>query len=159
MNNLLKALDCENEEVVINAFMDRYSVSSEEARDIFTETKKWLWLAAQNKSHNKGGLLIDKSLLVIDEMWHTFLLHSKIYYEYCFNKLKTLVHHVPTTQAEKIQIAYDLQNNPQKNELYENRIKNQYALIYDQLGPETLIKWYDTLANKYTPEHLQAIKK
>lgn len=156
MGNLLEALDCENEDIVIDAFMERYRVTKEEAQDIFTETKKWLWLAACNRERN---LIIDNSLLIIDEMWHNFLLHSKLYYEYCIKKLKKLVHHVPTTDKEKRQFKEEVKHNPTVALAQEKTIKNQYSLIYDQLGAKTLVKWYDTFANKYTPEYIESIKK
>lgn len=154
MCNLLEALDCENEEIVIAAFVERYDVSWEEAQDIFNETKKWLWLTSQAAETDNEKLIIDKPLTIIDEMWHNFILHTKQYYNYCMQKFKKIIHHVPTPPEEKISF---LENYDPV--VYEKMIKNQYSIIYDRLGPETLVKWYDTLANKYTPDYIQTVKK
>ncbi|UII30336.1 hypothetical protein LVD17_18760 [Fulvivirga ulvae] len=156
MKELLKQLDCEDEDKIIEAFMNRYDVSAEEAQDIFNETKKWLWLGANCKDLDTHALFIDDSLAIIDEMWHNFILHSKAYYNFCINKLKRMIHHEPTSHTEATKSNNQYNQDP---ESYEKLVKKQYSLIYDHLGKDTLIKWYDTLANKYTPEYIQSIKK
>ena len=59
-----KAVSYENPEVV-SRFVQLYDVSSEEAADVYVETRKWLWLASQVES---GALSITDPLLIIDEM-------------------------------------------------------------------------------------------
>ncbi|MTI19983.1 hypothetical protein E1176_03015 [Fulvivirga sp. RKSG066] len=151
-------LECEKEEAIIEGFMERYDVSKEEAEEIFEETKKWLWLAAQ--SDEESSVFIDKPLLIIDEMWHTFILHTKQYYNFCLRNFKKLVHHLPTPPSEKRKYQEEIEANPAQMLLkHEEKLKSQYSLIYDKLGPETLLKWYDTIAQKYTPEYINSIKK
>ena len=152
------ALDCEHETVVVEGFMERYDVSYEEAQDIFNETKKWLWLAAN--APDQINLFIDKPLQIIDEMWHTFILHTKAYYEFCFGHFKRFIHHNPTPKRKKEERRNAFLTDPDK-EMAEHQAKvaKQYEFIYDELGPETLIKWYDTMARRYTPEHIKSIRK
>jgi len=151
-------LECEKEDIIIEGFMERYSVSEDEAKEIFEETKKWLWLASQSNSNE--ALFIDKPLLIIDEMWHTFILHTKQYYSFCLSNFKKLIHHLPTPPSEKVNHQKALEENPSEMiKRHEERLKKQYSLIYDKLGPETLLKWYDTIAQKYTPEYIKSIKK
>ena len=150
----------ENDKLVVESFTDRFDVSMEEASDIFEETKKWLWLSAQAEKKGQGGLFIDKPLLVIDEMWHVFILHSRLYYNFCFKYFDTYIHHTPTSKKEKHKGPLDFVNNPLKSaEEYEAQLKAQYELIYDELGPETLVKWYHTLAKKYTPSYMSSIRR
>lgn len=165
MINILSQLDrateleCENEKEIIYAFMERYDVTFKEAQEIFNETKKWLWLAS--KSNEQGEVLfIDKPLLIIDEMWHTFILHTKQYYQFCISNFKKFIHHTPTPVHKKKQLEINQKLNPSDTiKKHENQIKKQYELIYDNLGPETLLKWYDTMAQKYTPDYIHTIKK
>ncbi|GAA0891142.1 hypothetical protein GCM10009122_08210 [Fulvivirga kasyanovii] len=156
MCKLSEALDCEYEEIVITAFTERYNVTLEEAQEIFNETKKWLWLAANDPGNNQEYLFIDTPLTIIDEMWHNFLLHTKLYYDYCMKKFNKLIHHIPSSHVEKAENNNYFEQRPME---YEAMVKNQYETIYEQLGSETLIKWYDTMASKYTPEYIQYIKK
>ncbi|UII20628.1 hypothetical protein [Fulvivirga ligni] len=150
MKTLEKALDCEDEKVILEGFMKRYDVSYPEAQDIFNETKKWLWLASKSAEDQNFSLFIDQPLTIIDEMWHTFILYTRAYYKYCFNKFNRLIHHDPASESEN-----QLTNNIDPKTLLET----QYNLIYDYLGRETLIKWYDTLPSKYTLEYIKSIKK
>lgn len=166
MSNLLdtldgyETLDFEQEEVIIEGFMERYRVDYNEAKDIFEETKKWLWLASKSGESDEFSLFIDRQLLVIDEMWHNFILHTKHYYRFCLDNFNKIIHHNPTPKREKDRQkdAFDLDPERILTE-QERKFKEQYSLIYDHLGPETLLKWYDTMANKYTPEYLNSIKK
>ena len=153
-------LECENEQLVIEGFMDRYDVTQSEANDIFHETKKWLWLASKAQLIGHGGLFIDKPLLIIDEMWHTFILHTRLYYQFCIKNFKEVVHHIPTSRQDKLaaQKARELQPEIEA-EKHEAKLRKQYSLIYDELGPDTLVKWYNTMANKYTPEYIKSIRK
>lgn len=165
MENLLSQLDrveelhCEDEIQIIEAFMERYEVSKSEAEEIFTETKKWLWLASKNNDHEEV-LFIDRPLVIIDEMWHNFILHTRQYYNFCIKNFKKLIHHSPTPVREKRKLEEQMLNHPTSIiKEHEEKVKKQYSLIYDNLGPETLLKWYDTMAQKYTPEYIQLIKK
>jgi hypothetical protein len=153
----ISSLECENEENIILGFMERYSVSQDEAKDIFIETKKWLYLASQTEDE---GIFIDKPLQIIDEMWHTFILHTKQYYNFCFSNFKKLIHHLPTPPRDKEAQELAFEANPERaNKEHEYKVKKQFSLIYDHLGAETLLKWYETLPQKYTPDYIQSIKK
>jgi len=153
----IETLACEDEQRIIECFVDRYDVTLEEATEIFKETKKWLWLAAQNEDES---MFIDRPLLILDEMWHTFILHTRQYYNFCINNFKKLVHHNPTPPSEKKVLEKELKDNPSEViSKHQQRVEKQYSVIYDKLGPETLLKWYDTIAQKYTPEYIQSIRR
>ena len=68
-----------NESIVFK-FMESYNVSYEEAERLFKETLKWLWLCGyksrkvKETGKKKPSLSIDSSMVMIDEMWHTFIL-------------------------------------------------------------------------------------
>lgn len=152
----LESLECKNEENIILGFMDRYDVSYAEAREIFEETKKWLYLA----SKSEDSVFIDEPLQIIDEMWHTFILHTRQYYDFCISNFKKLIHHQPTPRYEKEAFELALETNPSRVlKEHEESMKKQFSLIYDHLGSETLIKWYEILPGKYTTEYISSIKK
>ncbi|QSE96102.1 glycine-rich domain-containing protein [Fulvivirga lutea] len=164
MQILEKELDnelslAENEEVVIQGFMDRYDVDYEEAKEIFEETKKFLELAS-DMSQEGQSLFVDKPLLIIDEMWHTFILHTKQYMQFCLGKFNRFIHHVPTSNKEKMALNERLSTNPSLVlQEQEEKLKDQYSRIYDKFGADTLLKWYETWPTKYTPEYIGKIKK
>lgn len=166
MNELLENLDAidttsdEMDEVVISGFMDRYDVTKEEAGEIFQETKKFLTLAAELQESEGISLFIDQPLLIIDEMWHNFILHTKQYFQFCFSRFNKFLHHVPTSRSQKKEIELQFKKNPsQLIEEAKIKLEQQYSFIYDKYGSETLLKWYEEWPSKYTPEYLKKIKR
>ncbi|WMN07300.1 hypothetical protein QYS48_28415 [Marivirga arenosa] len=157
---LLSALDSDEDQIIVEGFMERYSVDREEAEEILQETKKWLWLASENIKEKKGfRLFIDNSLLIIDEMWHTFILHTRLYQKFCHEKLNLFIHHEPTPASEKI-IGFDSEIEKQKfEESQGEKLSQQLSYIYDKLGPETVIKWYDEFPVKFSQKKIHSIKK
>ncbi|WP_222430037.1 hypothetical protein [Burkholderia sp. KBS0801] len=67
---------------IIKKFRDEWSVSEHAACDIFEETKKFLFLADYAQKHCVT-FEIDEAVLIIDKMWHTFILFTKEYAEFC----------------------------------------------------------------------------
>ena len=153
MKSLEEALDCNDEDIILEGFMNRYDVSKEEAQEIFHETKKWLWLAALSDKEKNHNMFIDEPLLIIDEMWHTFILYTRSYYNFCINKFNKILHHQPNSKIKGSKIVTEL---PSQKEL---KLRKQFNLIYDYLGPDTLVKWYETMPQRYTSEYIRSIRK
>jgi hypothetical protein len=157
---LLSALDSNDDHTILEGFMERYSVNREDAEEILQETKKWLWLAAENIKEKKGfRLFIDNSLMIIDEMWHNLILHTRIYQKFCNEKLNLFVHHEPTPASEKI-VGFDSEEEKQKfQDKQEEKLHQQLSYIYDKLGAETVSKWYEEFPEKFSKEKIQALKR
>lgn len=158
--SLESALDSEDDNIIIEGFMARYSVKKKEAEEILLETKKWLWLASENIKEKKGfRLFIDNSLLIIDEMWHTLILHTRIYQKFCNEKLNLFVHHEPTPVSEKT-VGFDSEEEKQKFQIkQEERLSQQLSYIYDKLGAETVSKWYEEFPDKFSEKKIHTIKR
>ena len=97
-------------EAVVRGFTERLRLDVDEARDIFRETLKWLYLCATVERDAKRlrrrykhfrGLIVTDALLVLDEMWHTFILFTVDYRRFCERYLGGYVDHYPTTWDEK----------------------------------------------------------
>ena len=141
-----KALSYENPEVV-SRFVQLYDVSSEEAADVFVETKRWLWLASQVES---GALSITDPLLIIDEMWHNFVLFTLDYTRYCTDCFGRYIHHAPTTQRDKERRRKAFEDDPVcAGQEHASRLQRQCDLIAAKLGGATLLKWYVDYPARY----------
>ncbi len=146
-----------NNEDVIYGFLNKFNVDRNEALVIFEETKKWLWLCNKEFSNkNRFNFLIDDSLLVIDEMWHNFILFTKDYHDFCQINFGHYMHHQPTTKSDN-----DNWNEDPKDsfKVYKKTLKMQYEYIYDYLGEGTLQTWYVYFAEKYTKEYMKEISR
>lgn len=153
-------LQYQNENIP-HRFKKFYNVTDEEADEIFTETKRWLWLCGVNYELRRLGKIdftlgIINGLPVIDEMWHNFVLHTEAYKDFCEEYVGGFIEHVPTTKAKD-----EYKKKHVEKHLAEVKVfyQNQYSLTYDILGEETCIKWYDEYATRYSKKQLEAIRK
>lgn len=162
LKSLKATLTYENDNVICR-FTENFAVDEEEAREIFKDCLKWLWLCANAAYDRKEKvesvppkLAIDDSLAIIDEMWHNFLCFTKEYEAFCKRYLGIFIHHSPTTREYneelKLQIKKDI--NIQKN-----RRKIQYLYIADKLGEEIISRWYNYYGEKYPVNKIRSLRK
>lgn len=154
--SLDEALAYENDEVV-HRFASDYRVSIADAREIFVETKRWLWLCASHVAEANDGVGDKVPLLgearVIDLMWHTFLLFTKDYAAYCRDHFGFFVHHQPRLRAEKEawerKVAED-----REAALAERRqtLRKGYEDVCKRLGQATLRKWCEEFPARFALE-------
>ena len=147
--SLYEALEYQNNAVVYR-FTTLWDVKFAEAKDLFLEAKRWLWLCAQLEEKR---LMITTPLLIIDEMWHNFILFSREYMKYCQDYFGRYIHHAPTpyskTEIYKKQYEADPVGSIERR--MQEQIK-QFELIYQNLGAETLFKWYVEYPRRYDQE-------
>lgn len=144
-------IDKEDESNVIDGFMLRYDVSREEAMEIWSETKKWLWLCNESRTEKTQlNMMITEHLLMIDEMWHNFILYTKTYEKFCMDNFNRFIHHSPTSKSEK--------DNPDLDS-FQEKLRNQLSYIFDKLGEDTVKKWYKVFPKKYSKENINSLKK
>lgn len=142
---------------VVRRFREQFPVSEREAQSIFRETKKWLWLCAV--SPKSGQLSVTDSIVVIDEMWHVFLMYTRGYHAFCQRYFGQLLHHAPTTQAEKARMSRRAKTHPDRvAREVETERRWQYQTILEFLGEATLRKWYVSYPKKYSPVRLRTLR-
>ncbi len=146
---------------VVEKFLERFEVSPDEALELFVETCRWLWLCARRREQARAGrgspppLAIDASLLMLDEMWHTFVLFTRDYARFCRRFLGGYVHHAPTPRSAKERarrLWLDQRARAERAEL--RRLTLQYAYVHAQLGATTLSKWYEEFPRRYPPHEV-----
>lgn len=159
-NKLSELLEFGHDDEIIDGFINRYNVTIEEAKEILDETKKWLWLASESHNDRNIGMSMDKPLLIIDEMWHNFIIYTKHYQQFCMDKFNKFVHHIPTPSWTRKKTEFALLNNSSKDiEEKKKHSFDQLSFIYDKLGAETVMKWYEEFPTKYTADYIASIKK
>jgi len=143
-------------------FVEYYDVEEREAEAFFLEVKRWLWLCATSVYERQCGqntpdLLITGSLFWLDEMWHTFLLFTEPYQDFCREYLGCYVHHRPTTRAEKDERKQQLvQQRDEFLKLRAEDLRRQCHYICEKLGDETFVRWYREYPRRYSAEDLFA---
>lgn len=141
----------ENQDV-IDRFIKIYAVDESEAQLIFDDVKRWLWMANEVKQRGiNKPVVIDSALLVLDEMWHNFILFSREYGEFCHTYFGRFCHHAPNSKREierEQKRTADMTIAERKREIMESK-RWQYEFVYDHLGEETFIRWYKVFPKKY----------
>lgn len=134
-------------------FIKHYGVSQEEAQLLFDDVKRWLWLA--NKVNAEGvnnTVTVDQSIIVIDEMWHNFVLFTREYVGFCQKYFGRYMHHAPFAESEKKQMEekFNSMTTAEKKTYLMDQKRWQYEYIYDELGEDTFIRWYKEYPKKFT---------
>lgn len=144
-------------DAILRSFMDRYAVDHAEAERLFDDALQWLWLCARlraDRQHDPEGtactsLAITPGMRLIDEMWHTMLLHTAEYRRLCESKLGGFIDHLPEQAA--------VGAAPPSPEDVRARLEAQLEYVHDHLGEATLRRWFIEYADRHTPEYLDQI--
>jgi hypothetical protein len=139
---------------IISRFTDLFDVPEQEAEDIFNETKKFLYIS------RIPGVFIPDELLIVDEMWHNFILFTKEYQHFCQFYFDNYLHHTPSTKAAKQlhreHIATDL---AAARKAFNDKLAVLMSVAYEQLGKDTVVKWFQAYPVKYSKEAIKKLRK
>lgn len=144
--NLSTLLSYQNKDVFERYVLD-YPNNQLTPEDAFQELMKFFWLSLKHEaeklsSPNDEQLVficgIHSEMKEIDDMWHTFLLFTKEYMVFCKEYLGRFFHHCPTTEDQKSEF--------EKND-FETDFFRFLSFVYEQLGEQTLRKWFGSLVS------------
>lgn len=135
LQTLLKFKD----EEVILSFANKYGLEIDESTILFEDVLRFLWLS--NRA-GKDGITpevssIDEPLIMIDEMWHNFILHTVSYTKFCIHYFGRYLHHNPNSVKTK-----NNQLTKEEKEVYISGKRLKYEAVYDHLGKDIFIRWY-----------------
>lgn len=152
MQSLASVLDYQNR-YIIREFLRKhphYNLSQEQAQTVFDDMKRYLWLSDLYDKHRKDDpetpdITISVSMIIIDEMWHEFILVTEHYTDFCQKYFGRYLHHPPYTKkydrnAEKI-------GAEAAKEIFLDEL---LGAVYDNLGEEVTLRWFDTY-RQYLP--------
>jgi hypothetical protein len=153
MLTLEETLKYRNPRVVKHFTNYYFNFSPKEADDIFIEMIRWLWLCSKAYQDRRSGnpvvpktMNIQSGMIVLDLIWHIFIIHTRDYAEFCDKHFGEMIHHSP---ANSDYIP------PEQNET-----EMQMSYIYDHAGGEaTLKKWYVYYTEKYPLERIRELQK
>ncbi|MBK7882592.1 MAG: hypothetical protein IPJ81_01185 [Chitinophagaceae bacterium] len=151
--DLATILQYRNEDV-ISRFCDQFDIAPDEAEDIFRETKKFLYLAKY------PSVFIPDELLIIDEMWHNFILFTKVYHHFSTTYFNEYLHHLPASKSEKEASKKLAADNPTAaKEEYLKKFEALVSTVYDVLGEDTVLKWFEIYPRQYSKSKINLLRK
>lgn len=111
------------------------------ADEAFSELIKFLWLIYRHEQDKQQSphddalhfiCMMHEEMRELDDMWHTFLLFTQDYQQFCLNHFGYFIHHHPFDENDKVAI----------DQRYELELTRYLHYINDHLGDETLKKWF-----------------
>jgi hypothetical protein len=154
--SLEQALAYRNDQILYK-FQERWSVSFEEASELFEETKKWLWLQVAARLRPESPPV---ALAMVDEMLHTFILFTREYIQYCNDNYGVYLHHTPMTKKAKDAQLERFRSDPEGMLAAEAQfLSDMYSFTYELLGEETVVKWYSEYPTKYSGARMAELSK
>lgn len=153
--SLAKVLKYKNKNLV-QRFSEDYGLSLKETNTIFLDLLRFLWLSHRiillyKKNGNKSSISSLKligSWLIIDEMWHTFLLFSVDYQKFGNKYFGNILHHNPNITG----------NDSSLKKSTEVDMDLYVDLIYDTFGPVVARRWFIDYEKKYTKDKILSLQ-
>jgi hypothetical protein len=121
---------------VLERYLKDFGGTRKEARAVFGEMLKWFYLNARaiaaSSRQEPVQCVITSDLAKIDDMWHTFLLFTWDYSQFCERYFGYFFHHLPANGREPK--VSPLESKRQRRRFYEH--------VYDVLGENTFRQWF-----------------
>ena len=138
-------------EHVVDGIILAFDIEKNEAEMLFTECIRWLWYCSVPTTANHRN--IDEPLLILDEIWHMFMLYTPYYTMFCQTYFGHYIHHMPTLIENRIEFK--------KLSIEEVKIKKkqQYELIFDVLGKDVFILWYHRFPENFSKSKILKLRK
>ena len=107
MINELSELLAYSNPAVISSFCEKHpSFSKDEAQELFSDLLAWMWLNALREKDLKKTYLFGP-LLILDELWHSFILHTRDYVAFSMRYFGEYFHHEVEPIGEEHQVEED----------------------------------------------------
>lgn len=84
--------DYHNQSVILNFHHKNQEHTLEKVQEYFQDLLAFLWLSHSRKIDNKTTRMFGP-LLILDEIWHTFILHTQDYHAFCQDFFGEYFHH------------------------------------------------------------------
>jgi 2-polyprenyl-3-methyl-5-hydroxy-6-metoxy-1,4-benzoquinol methylase len=136
-------------ENVVDRFIVDHDASPRQAATLFEDAKRWLWLCAVAQRDKELGvqdvpdMIIFETQTDLDEMWHTFLLFTRDYVEFCHQYFGFYIHHAPTPEREKREYGeLDAERQRAGRHKKAGLRRANAAYVFDKLGEDVARRWF-----------------
>jgi hypothetical protein len=164
--SLRRILSYENPEIVAKFCLD-LNVSKKVGETVFKDLLRYLYLGPRlcqisqrktkkNENLPTFALNITDEMLIIDEMWHVFVLYTQEYVAFGDTYFGHYVHHVPTPTTVRQVPVGELKKSAR--ERYRARLAVYMEFICDELGEDVLKRWFVTYPRKFSKEQIHHLK-
>lgn len=137
-------------DAILQRYEADYPNNTLTAQQAFSEVLKFLWLVAKHGQEKKQlhhdntlnfDFMLHAEMAEIDDMWHTFILFTREYTDFCNHYFGHYIHHAPTPIAEQNKVIENY------SEFLHETVNPWLNYVYDNLGADTLKLWFKEYFN------------
>ncbi len=135
----------------------RYNLNEADAQTLFEDMLRYLWLTGHYEDLKKAhtdrkfpDISITQSMIIIDEMWHEFILVTEHYVDFCEKYYGSYIHHPPAMPR-----FAENRKTMSEEECMEIFIEDVMSVVYDELGAEVTLRWFNEY-HEYLPDNYLA---
>jgi hypothetical protein len=120
--SLDEVLKYQNKNVLVHFCKHNSEYSLQSSQQVFQDLLAWMWLNQQRKMMGKKTYLFGP-LLIIDDLWHSFILHTRDYVQFSTTYFGEYFHH-------------EVEPAGMEHELDEDEIRDFLEDCYRYLGED-----------------------
>ena len=155
---LKEALGYKNKDLS-DRFCREYGADRKIANLLLKDLIRYLWLVYFSSVLAKSSLIKNKnkflvvpifeSMLPLDEMWHSFLLYSIDYEEFCRKHFNVVIPHIPDLPG---MAQASPKHGPKKNALKssDDRLLDSIDFVWHTLGSKVANRWFKEYKDNFT---------
>lgn len=131
-----------NNKNILTRYQKDYPEAKMSAAEALQELMKYIWICLKHSTDSAQNpheaslqftCVMHDEMIEIDYMWHTFLLFTRDYDSFCRTYLGEFFHHQPLIKED---------DSGKAN--YAVELERYLSYIFDNLGEDTLKKWFDS---------------
>lgn len=126
---------------VVHYFLRDHPHYSGDVDILFADLLRYLWLCKKHALDRKAKpddeslqfvCVMHLEMREMDNMWHTFILFTREYAEFCHTYFDEFVHHLPNIVEDKPELFVN----------FEIDCTRYLSYVYDHLGEDTVKRWF-----------------
>lgn len=131
----LEAVLAYRHEGVVARYRRDHGGSETDAQEVFEHLLAFLFLSARSieLQHCAVAVGMYPEILKLDWMWHSFILHTRDYADFCQQHFGFFLHHEPAAFPDN---PHALRRGG------EAELRRFLSFAYDELGEETVHRWF-----------------
>jgi hypothetical protein len=131
-----------NDEVIAR-FCGSWRVSRAQARQIFADLMRYLWLCHTTEQPISP-------VPIVDEMWHMFLVYTRVYRAFAMRFFGGFMEHEPTSVREgRAQRRLAVRSPALAEKRVRETLERDITLVVEHLGKQVALRWYATYSVRY----------
>jgi hypothetical protein len=159
---LSRVLSYKNPEIIAR-FRKDFGLPKKISETIFEDMLRYLWVATKAdlliKRDPEAAKEVPRSIdmreqyVIVDEMWHTFILYSQAYAMFCKKYFGYYIYHSPTPT---------LRTRTRKRRVKPGEVRREndrlVEFVWNELGKDVAVRWFQDYPRKFSKRTIRRLQ-